>query len=88
VGLGNPGKKYESTATTSASPSSMPWAKGPGVSAFHDRFDAAVAEWMENGAKVLLMKPETSVNLSGRAVREAVDFSGSRLKTCWSCVMT
>ena len=49
-------------------------ARAPGVSSFQKRFDAQVAEFMEGAEKVLLLKPETFMNLSGHAVRQAVDF--------------
>src|SRR6266404_3940496 len=74
VGLGNPGKKYEGTRHNVGFAVVDAIARGPGVGAFHDRFAAEVAEWLEDAEKVLLMKPETFMNLSGRAVREAVDF--------------
>jgi PTH1 family peptidyl-tRNA hydrolase len=74
VGLGNPGKKYEGTRHNVGFSVVDAIARGPGVGGFQDRFAAEVAEWFEDGQKVLLMKPETFMNLSGRAVREAVDF--------------
>lgn len=74
VGLGNPGKKYTGTRHNVGFAVVDAVAAGPGVGSFQDRFDAAVAEWFEAGEKVLLMKPETFMNRSGRAVRAAVDF--------------
>src|SRR5262249_56816838 len=49
-------------------------AAGPGVSGFQNRFDSQVAEFHDDAEKVLLQKPETFMNLSGRAVRQAADF--------------
>ena len=43
-------------------------AKGPGVGAFRSAFQADVAEATEGGEKVLLVKPQTFMNLSGAAV--------------------
>ncbi|MEO2089028.1 MAG: aminoacyl-tRNA hydrolase, partial [Gemmataceae bacterium] len=37
-------------------------------------FQSEVAEFTEGGEKVLLVKPQTYMNLSGRAVRAVVDF--------------
>jgi PTH1 family peptidyl-tRNA hydrolase len=74
VGLGNPGKRYEGTRHNVGFAVIDALAKGPGVGSFQDRFDADVAEWREADGKILLMKPQTFMNLSGRAVREAVDF--------------
>jgi PTH1 family peptidyl-tRNA hydrolase len=74
VGLGNPGKKYVGTRHNVGYAVIDGLAAGPGVGSFHERFDAAVAEWIEEGEKVLLLKPETFMNLSGRSVRAAVDF--------------
>jgi PTH1 family peptidyl-tRNA hydrolase len=74
VGLGNPGKKYDGTRHNVGFAVVDALAAGPGVGGFQDRFNAAVAEWHEGGEKVLLIKPATFMNLSGRAVREVVDF--------------
>jgi PTH1 family peptidyl-tRNA hydrolase len=74
VGLGNPGKRYDGTRHNVGFAVVDALAKGPGVGGFQDRFDADVAEWREADEKILLMKPQTFMNLSGRAVREAVDF--------------
>ena len=74
VGLGNPGKKYDGTRHNVGFVVIDTLAKGPGVGSFQDRFDAELAEWHEGGEKILLLKPQTFMNLSGRAVREAVDF--------------
>jgi PTH1 family peptidyl-tRNA hydrolase len=74
VGLGNPGKRYDGTRHNVGFVIVDLLAKAPAVSSFQDRFDADLAEWHEDGEKVLLMKPQTFMNLSGRSVRQAVDF--------------
>ena len=74
VGLGNPGKKYDGTRHNVGFAAIDRLAAGPDVGSFQERFEADVAEWRDDGDKILLMKPMTFMNLSGRAVREAVDF--------------
>ena len=74
VGLGNPGKKYDGTRHNVGFAVIDSLAKGPDVESFQDRFDGEVAEWRGNSEKVLLFKPDTFMNLSGRAVREALDY--------------
>lgn len=74
VGLGNPGKRYDGTRHNVGFAVVDKLAAAPGVGSFHERFDADLAEWHEDGDKVLLMKPLTFMNLSGRAVRQTVDF--------------
>jgi PTH1 family peptidyl-tRNA hydrolase len=74
VGLGNPGKKYDGTRHNVGYAVVDALAEGPGVSSFQSRFDAQLAEMRDGEEKVLLLKPETFMNLSGRAVRQAVDF--------------
>lgn len=74
VGLGNPGKKYEATRHNVGYMVIDGLAAGPGLSSFQSRFDAQVAELREGDDKVLLVKPETFMNLSGRSVRQALDF--------------
>src|SRR5262249_375414 len=74
VGLGNPGKRYEGTRHNVGFAVVDALAEGPSVSGFKSQFEAEVAEWHEDGEKGLLLKPETFMNLSGRAVRQALDF--------------
>jgi PTH1 family peptidyl-tRNA hydrolase len=74
VGLGNPGSKYEGTRHNIGYAVVDYLAAAPGVGRWRDRFQSRVAESMEGSESVLLMKPETFMNLSGRAVREAIDF--------------
>jgi PTH1 family peptidyl-tRNA hydrolase len=74
VGLGNPGKKYDGTRHNVGFAVVDALAAGPGASSFQSRFDADVAEWREGDEKILLLKPDTFMNLSGRAVRQALDF--------------
>ncbi len=74
VGLGNPGKKYAGTRHNVGFAVVDLLAKSPSVGSFHERFDADIAEWREDADKILLMKPLTFMNLSGRAVRETLDF--------------
>ena len=80
VGLGNPGKRYEGTRHNVGFAVVNLIAGGPAVSRFQDRFDADFAEWHEGGERILLMKPQTFMNLSGGAVRAAVDFYQVDLK--------
>lgn len=74
VGLGNPGAKYAGTRHNVGFEVIDYLAGGPGVGPTRQQFQALVAETTEAGEKVLLVKPETFMNLSGRAVRAVVDF--------------
>ncbi len=74
VGLGNPGKRYDGTRHNVGFAVIDSLATGPGVSRFQSRFDSQVAEWHDDAEKIWLLKPETYMNLSGRAVRQMLDF--------------
>jgi PTH1 family peptidyl-tRNA hydrolase len=74
VGLGNPGSRYDGTRHNVGFAVVDALAAGPRVGRFQSKFQAQVAEWEEEGHKVLLVKPETFMNLSGRCVRQVVDF--------------
>ena len=74
VGLGNPGAKYSGTRHNVGFDAIDYLAAAPGVGPFRSAFQAQVAEVTEAGEKVLLVKPETFMNLSGRAVRALLDF--------------
>jgi PTH1 family peptidyl-tRNA hydrolase len=74
VGLGNPGKQYHGTRHNVGFAVVDGLASGPSAGRFQSRFQSQVAELMEGNEKVLLVKPETFMNLSGRAVRQVIDF--------------
>jgi PTH1 family peptidyl-tRNA hydrolase len=74
VGLGNPGPRYAGTRHNIGFDVIDYLAAAPGVGRWRSRFEAQVADAVEGTEQVLLLKPETSMNLSGRAVRAAVDF--------------
>src|ERR1700677_1767231 len=74
VGLGNPGSKYHGTRHNVGFAVIDALAASPSAGKFQSRFQAQVAELMEGDQKVLLVKPETFMNLSGRCVRQIADF--------------
>src|SRR5262249_50765890 len=74
VGLGNPGSRYHGTRHNVGYAVVDSLAKGPSAGRFQARFQAQIAETQEGTHKVLLVKPETFMNLSGQAVRRIVDF--------------
>jgi PTH1 family peptidyl-tRNA hydrolase len=74
VGLGNPGKRYDGTRHNVGFAVLDSLALSPQAGRFQSRFQAQVCELIEETGKILLVKPETFMNLSGRCVREVVDF--------------
>lgn len=71
VGLGNPGKRYDRTRHNVGFAVIDLVAAG---ARFQKRFQAEVGEIFEGDHKVLLVKPQTFMNLSGRCVREVIEF--------------
>jgi PTH1 family peptidyl-tRNA hydrolase len=74
IGLGNPGPKYAGTRHNVGFDVIDYLAAAPGCTPFREKFEAFVAEAKEGDETVLLMKPLTFMNLSGRAVRAVLDF--------------
>ncbi len=74
VGLGNPGPKYAGTRHNVGFDAIDYLAAAPGCTPFREKFEALVAEMKEGDETVLLVKPLTFMNLSGRAVRAVADF--------------
>jgi PTH1 family peptidyl-tRNA hydrolase len=74
VGLGNPGTKYQGTRHNIGFELIDRLAKGGTGASFTRKFDAQVAETEIDYRRVLLLKPETFMNLSGRSVGQAVRF--------------
>lgn len=74
VGLGNPGSRYATTRHNVGFMVIDLLAESSGTSRFQHRFAADIAERTEDETKVLLVKPETFMNLSGHSVRQVVDY--------------
>jgi PTH1 family peptidyl-tRNA hydrolase len=74
VGLGNPGRRYEGTRHNVGFAVLDALAAAPNAGRFQVRFQAEIAELTEDSGKVLLVKPQTFMNLSGQCVRQVVDF--------------
>ena len=74
VGLGNPGKKYENTRHNTGFRVMDALCKEHSVSCDRSRFQALTGEAVLGGKRVLLVKPQTFMNLSGAAVHEAASF--------------
>ena len=74
VFLGNPGTKYSGTRHNAGFMACDAVERDLGVSVNKMRFKALTATVTMGGEKVLLMKPQTFMNLSGEAVIQAVKF--------------
>jgi len=74
VGLGNPGTKYQGTRHNVGFELIDRLASGGRGASFTRKFDGQMAETEIDFRRVLLLKPETFMNLSGRSVGQAVRF--------------
>lgn len=74
VGLGNPGRQYEQTRHNAGFMSLDALAEKLGVKVDRQQFHSLTARAVIDGVNVLLMKPQTLMNLSGLAVQEAAMF--------------
>jgi PTH1 family peptidyl-tRNA hydrolase len=74
VGLGNPGSRYEGTRHNVGFEVVDRLAAGGSGARFSRKFDGLLAETEIDFHRVLLLKPETFMNLSGRSVGQAMQF--------------
>lgn len=74
AGLGNPGQRYENTRHNMGFRTVELLAEQKGVKLNKVKFKSAYNLMEFAGARCLVMKPQTYMNLSGEAVREAVQF--------------
>jgi peptidyl-tRNA hydrolase, PTH1 family len=80
AGLGNPGAKYASNRHNVGFMAVDVIARRHNFSPWRKKFQAEVADGILAGEKVLLLKPQTYMNESGRAVGEAMRFHQIPLK--------
>ena len=74
AGLGNPGREYEKTRHNTGFLALDLLAKALGVRVNKPKFKGEVGVCDYKGKRLILVKPQTYMNLSGEAVREAVQF--------------
>jgi PTH1 family peptidyl-tRNA hydrolase len=74
VGLGNPGSKYEQTRHNIGFEVVDRLAAADASGRFTSKFDALAGEIEIGFRRVLLLKPQTFMNLSGRSVSQAAGF--------------
>ena len=74
VGLGNPGKKYEFTRHNMGFIAVDYLGDKYSIKVNKIKFRSLIGEGNIDGEKVILVKPQTYMNLSGEAVRDIVNF--------------
>jgi peptidyl-tRNA hydrolase, PTH1 family len=74
AGLGNPGAKYAGNRHNIGFMAVDEIVRRHGFSPWRKKFQAEISEGLLGGESVLLMKPQTFMNESGRAVGEAMRF--------------
>ncbi|TQS71741.1 aminoacyl-tRNA hydrolase [Rhodobacteraceae bacterium] len=74
VGLGNPGAKYEGTRHNIGFMALDRIAADHGFAPWRAKFQGQVSEGRIGSTRIILLKPETFMNLSGQSVRAAADF--------------
>lgn len=74
AGLGNPGDKYAGTRHNVGFDAIDAIAKDYGISISENKHKALLGKGMIGGQKVILVKPQTFMNLSGESIQEVVDY--------------
>ena len=74
VGLGNPGKDYQNTRHNIGFDVIDTLAESAGISVTEKKHKALIGKGVIDGQKVILVKPQTYMNLSGESVRDVIDY--------------
>lgn len=74
VGLGNPGSEYKQTRHNFGFDVIDALAKKTGAKLKKSKFEADIAEFILADEKLLLVKPMTFMNNSGKAVKQILDY--------------
>jgi len=80
VGLGNPGGEYASTRHNIGFMALDYFAEQTGISFKSSKCKGLVGEGNVKGTKVILLKPQTFMNLSGESVRAFMEYYKAELK--------
>lgn len=74
IGLGNPGRKYEKTRHNIGFMVIDRLSSDLGIELSQNKFKCSYGAGYVNGEKVMLVKPQTFMNLSGEGVRPLLDY--------------
>lgn len=74
VGLGNPGKEYENTRHNAGYRFLDTYAKEYNLTFDKHKFQGSYAEFNYQGEKVILLKPEKYMNLSGEVIKDYIQY--------------
>ena len=74
VGLGNPGREYDKTRHNVGFMVVDTIVSNLGLSFNKEKFDGMLAEVMINQEKIMILKPQRYINLSGEVIKKYVDF--------------
>lgn len=74
VGLGNPGRQYQNTRHNIGFDVVDVMALKNNITVGERKHKALIGKGFVGGQKVVLVKPQTYMNLSGESVREVIDF--------------
>ena len=80
IGLGNPGKEYEYTRHNTGFITIDKLASKYNIEISKAKHKALIGTGVIEGGKVVLVKPQTYMNLSGEAAREVLDFYKEDIK--------
>ena len=74
IGLGNPGKEYENTRHNTGFMVLDRLSEKLNIEISQNKFKGLYGKGKYKGEDVLLLKPQTYMNLSGESVRQVMDF--------------
>lgn len=74
VGLGNPGRDYTNTRHNIGFDVIDTLADVAGISVIEKKHKAIIGKGVLDGQRVILVKPQTYMNLSGESVRDIIDY--------------
>ncbi|MBR3824731.1 MAG: aminoacyl-tRNA hydrolase [Lachnospiraceae bacterium] len=74
VGLGNPGREYQNTRHNIGFDVIEALADVAGISVMERKHKAIIGKGVLDGQRVILVKPQTYMNLSGESVRDVIDY--------------
>ena len=74
VGLGNPGKEYENTRHNTGFMAIDEYAKVKNLVFNKNKFDGIYTDFILNGEKIILLKPQKYMNLSGEVIAKYLEY--------------